>query len=77
MRSGFTFDEIDALTGGRIGVFDTACPRCSPHHQRLRIFRIWRIGEHFANFQLHTSSTEFLPNKQESTTGRIPAKQQL
>jgi hypothetical protein len=39
MRSEFTFDETDALTRGRIGGFDTACPRWSqhrkPHHQRL------------------------------------------
>jgi hypothetical protein len=47
-------DEIDRLTGGRIGTFDTPCPLCSPFrrhkNQRIKVLRIWRIEPDFASF---------------------------
>lgn len=47
-------DDIDRLTGGRLGTFDTPCPLCSPfrrrHNQRLKVLRVWRIEPGFAGY---------------------------
>jgi hypothetical protein len=47
-------DEIDVLTGGRLGTFDTPCPLCSPfrrhRNQRIRVLRTWRVEPGFASF---------------------------
>jgi hypothetical protein len=50
-----TLDEIDRLVGGRIGEFDTTCPRCSalrssPARRRLKVLKIWRNQPDFASF---------------------------
>ena len=46
--------DIDQLTGGRIGQFDTPCPLCSPYrkakNQRLKVLRVWRLDENFAGY---------------------------
>jgi hypothetical protein len=51
-----TFDQINRLTGGRIGTFDAPCPICgperrSPANQRRKVLRIWRIAPGFATFR--------------------------
>lgn len=49
-----SLDEIDAITGGRIGTFDTPCPLCSPfrrhNNQRIKVLRIWRLEHDFAGY---------------------------
>jgi Toprim domain len=48
-------DDIDRLTGGKLGEFDVGCPLCGPHRrtargQRKRVLRVWRVDEGFATF---------------------------
>jgi Toprim domain len=48
-------DDIDRLTGGKLGEFDVPCPLCGPHKrttrgQRKRVLRVWRVDEGFATF---------------------------
>jgi hypothetical protein len=48
-------DEIDSLTGGRLGHFDVPCPSCgpqrrSPINQRRKVLRIWRVTFTFATY---------------------------
>jgi hypothetical protein len=55
MTGALTLDQIDRLTGGRIGQFDAACPLCGPERRsaanRIRkVLRIWRLKEGFATF---------------------------
>src|SRR5262245_46211871 len=55
MQAAITLDEIDRLTGGRLGTFDVQCPLCGPHrreftNQRRRVLRIWQIEPTFATF---------------------------
>jgi hypothetical protein len=50
-----TIDDIDAWTGGRLGVHDVACPWCgpdrrSPLNQRRKVLRLWRAEPGFATF---------------------------
>jgi Toprim domain-containing protein len=52
----FALDEIDCLTGGKIGTFDIACPVCGPqrnsHANRIRkVLRMWRITGDFATYR--------------------------
>ncbi len=46
--------DVESLTGGRLGMFNVACPICSPYrkpaHQRQRKLRIWRREPDFAGF---------------------------
>jgi hypothetical protein len=45
---------IDRLTGGWFGRHDTPCPLCgpfkSPHGQRRKVMRVWRLEDGFATF---------------------------
>jgi Toprim domain len=48
-------DDIDRLTGGKLGEFDVGCPLCGPHKrttrgQRKRVLRVWRVDEGFATY---------------------------
>lgn len=48
-------DDIDRATGGRVGVFDTPCPLCSPFrhtvaNRRSKVLRVWRIEPGFATY---------------------------
>ncbi len=48
-------DEIDRLTGGKLGTFDTTCPFCSlfrhsPANRRAKVFRVYRIEPGFAGY---------------------------
>jgi hypothetical protein len=50
-----TLDVIERLTGGRIGIFDVACPLCGPERQSAmkrnrRVLRVWCLEEGFATF---------------------------
>jgi hypothetical protein len=51
---GITSDDIETLTGGRIGVFDRPCPICSPYrkpvNRKKRVMRIWRDELGFATY---------------------------
>src|ERR1700704_5481579 len=46
--------EIDALTSGRLGVIDLACPVCGPTKRgasaRRQVLRIWREEPGFASY---------------------------
>jgi hypothetical protein len=53
--SGIGLDDIDRLTAGRLGTYDTPCPVCGPGKRRLasqrkRTLRVWRIEPGFATF---------------------------
>jgi hypothetical protein len=48
-------DDIDRLTGGRLGTFDTTCPQCShlrhsAANRRAKVFKVWRINPGFAGY---------------------------
>jgi hypothetical protein len=48
-------DDIDRLTGGRLGTFDTVCPLCShlrhsAANRRAKVLRVYRIEPGFAGF---------------------------
>jgi hypothetical protein len=50
-----TLDDLDRLTGGKIGTYDVACPFCGPHRRALknqlrRVMRVWRDEWDFATF---------------------------
>jgi hypothetical protein len=50
-----TLADIDSLTGGRIGRYDTLCPLCGPLrrslvNRRRKVFRIWRVEPGYATF---------------------------
>lgn len=47
--------DIDRLTGGRMGIFDCACPVCGPHTSSRtnavrKVLRIWRRDADFAGY---------------------------
>jgi hypothetical protein len=51
----FELQEIECLTGGKLGTFDVPCPVCgperrSPHNRRRKVLRIWREAEGFATW---------------------------
>jgi hypothetical protein len=51
----FTFDDLRALTTGRLGSHDAACPICGPDrhapaNRTRRVLRIWLVSDHFATF---------------------------
>jgi hypothetical protein len=51
-----TLDQVDILTGHRIGTFDVACPICGPEcrtpaNQRRKVLRIWRLATSFASYR--------------------------
>jgi hypothetical protein len=53
--AAFTFDDLRALTNGRLGVRDAACPMCGPDrhapaNRTRRVLRIWLVSDHFATF---------------------------
>jgi hypothetical protein len=53
--SALTFDELDQLTGGRLGICDAACPRCGPQcraatNRKRKTLRIWQRESDFATF---------------------------
>jgi hypothetical protein len=51
MTAAMTFDDVLALTGGRLGVFDVACRFCAAfHNPRRKVLRIWAETESFAGF---------------------------
>jgi Toprim domain len=48
-------DDLDKLTGGRLGTHDVPCPECGPFRrttrgQRKPVLRVWRVEEDFATF---------------------------
>jgi hypothetical protein len=50
-----TLTDINALTGGRLGQHDVACPMCgparrSPVNRRRKVLRVYRIEPGFATF---------------------------
>jgi hypothetical protein len=50
-----SLDDIDRLTGGRLGTFDVSCPICGPHrstpaNRRKRVLRVWRSETGFAGY---------------------------
>jgi hypothetical protein len=46
-----SFDQVIAVSGGLIGVFDTPCPLCAHlHNPRRKVFRVWRDEESFARY---------------------------
>src|SRR5215469_11034210 len=52
--SKLTYDDVNRLTGGRVGIFDVVCPFCSsfrkPQHRSQRKMRIWRQTPEFCSF---------------------------
>jgi hypothetical protein len=55
MNSRFSLDQIDRLTGGRIGQFDIACPLCGSErrgaaNRTRKVLRVWRLEVGFATF---------------------------
>jgi hypothetical protein len=54
--ASFTLTDIDALTNGKLGTFDVACPECgpgrkSPQNRKRPVLRIWRTDASFASFK--------------------------
>jgi hypothetical protein len=50
-----TLDDLDRLTGGKLGAHDVPCPICGPYrrafaNQRRPVLRIWYIEPTFATF---------------------------
>src|SRR5262249_41031524 len=50
-----TFDELQQLTGNRLGTHDVPCPRCGPQrrsaaNRRRPVLRIWRCDWDFSTF---------------------------
>jgi hypothetical protein len=50
-----TLDDIDHLTGGRLGTHDVPCPSCGPQrraavNRRRRVLRVWRIEPGYATW---------------------------
>lgn len=50
-----TLNEIDRLTGGKLGTYDVVCPVCGPHRRALknqlrRVMRVWRVDWNFAGY---------------------------
>jgi hypothetical protein len=48
-------DDIDRLTGGRLGAVDTVCPLCShlrhsAANRRAKVLKVWRIEPGFATY---------------------------
>jgi len=48
-------DAVSALVGGKIGMFDVACPLCGPTRQRAinrhrKVLRVWRDDAGFATY---------------------------
>src|SRR5262245_9189380 len=55
MTAALTLDDIDRLTGGKIGTHDVACPLCGPQKRRpknqaRKVLCIWRDEPGFATF---------------------------
>ena len=55
MNGPFPFDELEQLTGGRLGTCDVACPRCGPQrrsatNRRRAVLRIWHREPDFSTF---------------------------
>jgi hypothetical protein len=55
MKAVIDFDQIDRLTGFRLGTFDVACPICGPGRREpqnriRRVLRIWRKDADFASY---------------------------
>jgi Toprim domain len=52
--TGLDLFTIDRLTCGRLGTHDAPCPLCapykSPHGQRRKVMRVWRVEPNFATF---------------------------
>jgi hypothetical protein len=52
--TGLDLATVDQLTGGRFGTHDVPCPFCapfkSPHGQRRKVMRVWRLDDGFATF---------------------------
>jgi hypothetical protein len=55
MNPSIGLDDIDRLTGGRLGTFDVPCPLCGPfkravRNQRRPVLRVYQIEPGFAGF---------------------------
>jgi hypothetical protein len=55
VNSALGLDDIDRLTGRRLGTHDVACPLCGPfkrslRNQRKRVLRVYRIEPNFAGY---------------------------
>jgi hypothetical protein len=55
MTTAITLDEIDRITGGRLGIYDVACPLCgserrSAVNRRRPVMRVWRLEEGFGTY---------------------------
>jgi hypothetical protein len=52
--TGLDFSIIDRVTGGWLGTHDVPCPLCgpfkSPHGERRKVMRIWRVEPNFASY---------------------------
>src|SRR5258707_8015050 len=52
--TGLDLNIIDRLTNGRLGTQDVPCPLCgpfkSPHGQRRKVMRVWRVEPGFATY---------------------------
>jgi hypothetical protein len=70
---------IDRLTGGGLGTFDVACPKCgpdrrSPTNRRRRVLRVWRIDPAFASY--HCARCGVHGYATEKRRGRRPVDRQ-
>jgi putative DNA primase/helicase len=55
MESAPAFDDIAALTGGRLGRCDVPCPVCEPdrrhqHNRKRKVLRIWHYDPDFIRY---------------------------
>lgn len=49
-------EDVDRLSGGKLGTFDVPCPVCGPErrsaaNQKRKVLRIWRLAPGFASFR--------------------------
>jgi hypothetical protein len=55
-ESVISLDDIDRLTGGRLGQFDMPCPVCgparrSPANRRRKVLRVWHHSPNFGTYR--------------------------
>jgi hypothetical protein len=52
--AALALDDIDQLTGGKLGTHDAPCPLCGPlksaRGQKRKVLRIWHVNADFATF---------------------------
>lgn len=74
-------DDIDRLTGGRLGEFNIPCPLCShlrhsAKNRTAKVLKVWRLDPGFATFCcVHCGEAGYTLRPQQHATGPGKARQ--